>query len=263
MDRMDEYERWKSMHDLTGLWHAVIASPEADEPRLAYAAAIAQADPPRAELIVVQLQWDRMRKARAAGDEGGTLALRSGQLTREHGQAWASNIAPLVDGWRFVRGFVEDVRMDAAAFLRTASDVYARAPILHLQLTALRPVTQAVLSSPHLARLRSLDLAHGDLGNEAMALLASRDLPNLRWLNLDFNHIGRDGLDALCASQSLPRLAYVSLMSNAVLDPLPGIVDDYTTETSLARELREKHGPLRWLDFTQFRDWPPERDAIP
>jgi hypothetical protein len=122
MDRMAEHERAKSMRDLAGLWDVVIASPEADEPRLAYAAVIAQSDPRCAELIGVRLRCDRMRKARAAGDEGGALALGSCQLTREHDQAWASNVAPLVDRLRFVRGFVEDVRMDAAAFLRTASD---------------------------------------------------------------------------------------------------------------------------------------------
>jgi hypothetical protein len=251
------------MHDLKGLSDAVIASPEADEPRLAYAAAIAPADPLRAELIDVQLRWDRLRKAQERSDERYTLAMRAGDLTREHGPAWASDVAPLVDAWRFVRGFVEDVRMDAAAFLRTAPDLFRRAPILHLQLKALAPVTRAVLSSPHLARLRSLDLSRGDLGDEGVALLASCDLPNLRWLNLDFNNIGRSGLDALCASRSLPRLAYVSLMSNAVPDPLPGLVDDYTTETLLARELREKHGPVRWLDFMHFRDWRPERDTMP
>jgi hypothetical protein len=52
-------------------------------------------------------------------------------------------------------------------------------------------------------------------------------------------------------------------MSNAVPDPLPGLVDDYTTETLLGRELRAQHGPVLWLDFMRFRDWPPERDAMP
>jgi hypothetical protein len=51
--------------------------------------------------------------------------------------------------------------------------------------------------------------------------------------------------------------------SNLVPDPLPGSVDDDTTETLLSRELREQHGPVRWLDFMRFRDGPPERDAIP
>ena len=252
------------MPDLTGLWDAVIAAPEADEPRLAYAAAIAPTDPLRAELIDVQLRWDRLRKAQAALDgERGTLAMRAGELTRAHGQAWAGDVAPLVDKLRFVRGFVEDVTMAAAAFLRTAPELYRRAPILHLQLTALSPVARAVFASPHLTRLRSLDLFRCDLGDEDLAFLASRDLPNLRWLNLDANRIGRDGLDALCASQSLPRLGYVALRDNAVPDPLPGLVDDYATETLLSAELRQKHGPVRWLDYNRFRDWPPERDAMP
>jgi hypothetical protein len=153
--------------------------------------------------------------------------------------------------------------MDAAAFLRTAPELYRRAPILHLRLTALTPAMGEVFSSPHLARLRSLDLFRCDIGDEGTALLASCDLPNLRWLNLDSNQIGRDGLDALCASQSLPRLAYVALRDNLVPDPLPGLVDDYATETLLSEELRAKHGPVLWLDFNRFRDWPPECDAMP
>ena len=261
---MVEDARENGKPGLAALMDAVIVSPEADEPRVAYAAAIAPADPLRAELIDVQLRWDRMRKVQDLSHERGVLAMRAGELTRGHGAIWARDVARLVNSWRFVRGFVEDVRMDSTSFLSTAPELYRRAPILHLQLTALPPVARAVLSSPHLARLRSLDLSRGNLGDGEIALLASCDLPNLRWLNLDFNLIGRDGLDALCASQSLPRLAYVSLASNAVLDPLPGIVDDYTTETLLARALREKHGPVRWLDYKRFvRDWPPDRDAMP
>ncbi|MEI9982400.1 MAG: hypothetical protein WDN69_03810 [Aliidongia sp.] len=251
------------MPDLTGFSDAVIAAPEADEPRLAYAAAIADTDPLRAELIDVQLRLDRLRKAQETGGERGMLAMRAGGLIREYGRAWAGDVVPLVDSWVFVRGFTDDVRMDAAAFLRTAPELYRRAPVLHLQLKALSPVMDAVLASPYLARLRSLDLSRGDLGDDGVALLASCDLPNLRWLNLDFNQIGRSGLDALCASRSLPRLAYVALRDNIMPDPLPSLVDDYTSETPLSRELQEKHGPLRWLDFSRFRDWPPERDAMP
>jgi len=251
------------MHNLNGLMDAVIASPEDDAPRLVYAAAVAPTDPARAELIEAQLRWDGMRKAGEKVPERYTLAMRTGELTRAYGSVWASDVAPLVNAWQFVRGFVEDVRMDATAFLRTATELYQRAPILHLQLVAPQLVAGALLSSPHLARLRSLDLSRGEIGDEGVSLLASCDLPNLRWLNLDFNHITRAGLDALCASQSLPRLAYVSLASNDVPDPLPGIVDDYTTETALSEELRETHGPVRWLDVMGFRDWPPERDTMP
>jgi hypothetical protein len=251
------------MHGLKELLDAVVAFPEADAPRLAYAASVASSDPARAELIELQLRFDQIKKANERSDELGDLAMRIGQLVRDRGRYWAEDIAPLTNKWRFVRGFVEDVVMDAATFLRTAPDLYRRAPILHLQLTGVRPVMHAVLSTPHLLRLRSLDLFRCDIGDDGLALLASRDLPNLRWLGLQFNNIGRAGLDALCASQSLSRLAYVALQDNVVPDPLPGIVDDYTTDTALALELRAQHGPVRWLDVMGFRDWPPERDAIP
>jgi len=253
-----------AVSDLPALLAAVVAAPEDDAPRAAYAAAVAMTDAERAELISLQLRIAASRKAQRPADERGAAAMRAGELVRARGAEWARDVTPLVAKWRFVRGFVEDVVLDAAAFLARAPALYARAPVLHVQLTGAKAVAAALFGSPHLARLHSLDLMGNALGDAEVALLAaSPHLANLRWLGLANNQIGRPGLDALAASRQLPRLAYVALSGNVVDDPLPGLVDEYASEKPLATELQAQHGKLAWLDFSRFREWPPERDALP
>lgn len=94
------------------------------------------------------------------------------------GARWAANIRPLVDAWRFLRGFVEDVKLDAARFLTVAPELYRRAPVLHLDLTGVKPVAAELFQSPHLARIQSLGLPHNGLGDTEIAALA--DSPTLR-----------------------------------------------------------------------------------
>lgn len=255
------------MSDLTALLAAVIAAPEDDAPRAAYAAAIAMTDPERAELISIQLRLDASRKAQRLAAERGPAAIRAGELVRKRGAEWARDVAPLVAKYQLLRGFVDSVTLDAAAFLARAETIYARAPVLHLTLTHVRAVDMLQLfTSPHLVRLHSLDLHRNDLNDLDLAVLASQQLPNLRWLNVQNNHISRAGIDALASTPSLPRLAYVDLADNAIANPLPGLIDDYAIETPLARELLAQHGKVAWLDLAtlrRFREWPPERDTIP
>ncbi len=253
-----------AVSDLTALHAAILAAPEDDAPRAAYAAAVATTDPERSELISLQLRLDASRKAQRPSDERGAAAMRAGTLMRARGADWARDIAPLVARTRFVRGFVEDVLLDAPAFLASASQLYATAPILHLTLTNVRAVDPlALFTSPHLERLRSLDLARTELGDLEVALLASQRLPNLRWLSVAGNNVTRAGLDALASTASLPALGYVDLSANLVADPMPGLVDEESVPTALALELIHAHGPIAWLDLHRFRDWPPERDALP
>ena len=68
-------------------------------------------------------------------------------------------------------------------------------------------------------------------------------------------------LERLNGNQS--RAAKILGIDTAGARALPGVVDDYTTETALARELQAQHGQLPWLDFACYTSWPPERDALP
>lgn len=249
------------MPDLAALMQAVVDAPTEDAPRAAYARAIAATDPERAELIDIQLELARADRAHI--DTPSELSNRKVILLRKHGARWAADVQPLVDGWVFLRGFVEEAKLDAARFLSVAPELYRRAPVLHLDLTGVKPVAAELFQSPYLARIQSLDLLRNGLGDaEVAALAASPHLANLRWLDLSINKIGAAGLEALAASRSLPRLGYVGLATNAIPDPTPQHADEWDATSPVGKELQRKYGPRAWLDARPRWRWPPPRDAV-
>ncbi len=251
------------MANLEALYAAVVSDPENDEPRVAYADSIADADPTRAELIRVQLQLGRWHKANENPPGRGQAAMRAGDLIREHGGVWSVNVKPLVEKCVFLRGFVEHVAIDAAAFQHCAPELYQRAPVLHLDLTGVAAVSAELFSSPHLARIHSLSLARNQLGDDdIISLAASPHLRNLAWLNLWDNSVGMPGLEALAASDRLPRLGYLGFAYNLIDDPTPRFADDYDTESELSRQLQQKYGYRPWLSAHTRASWPPDRDEV-
>lgn len=247
--------------DLAALMQAVVDAPTEDAPRAAYARAIAATDPERAELIDIQLELARADRAHSQERRPGLI--REEILIRKHGARWAADIRPLVDKWQYLRGFTDVVTLDAARFLATAPELYRRAPVLHLDLTGVKPVAAELFQSPHLARIRSLSLLRNGLGDaEVAALAASPHLANLRWLDLSNNKIGAAGLEALAASRNLPRLGYLGFATNAVPDPTPQHADEYDATSRVARELQQTYGPRAWLDARPRWQWPPPRDAV-
>ncbi|MFC1436479.1 TIGR02996 domain-containing protein [Streptacidiphilus sp. N1-3] len=245
----------------SALLQDVVSAPADVAPRLAYAKAVARRDPERAEFIRIQLALARWRKE---FDRCLDPSLeRELTLVRARGREWAADIAPLVDGWQFLSGFVEVVTLDAAAFLADAEEIYRRAPVLHLNLTGVRPVAERLFASPSLGRIRSLRLHALELGDAEAALLASSPhLGRLEWLDLGGNRIGAAGLEALAGSAGLPRLGYVDLSYNAVDDPTPRHADEYDADSAAALRLQAAHGPRAWLDARTRSIWPPHRDAV-
>jgi hypothetical protein len=247
--------------DLAALMQAVVDAPTEDAPRAAYARAVAATDPERAELIDIQLELARARRAHTLDHHPGLI--REEILIRTQGARWATDVRPLVDKWQFLRGFTDVVTLDAARFLTVAPDLYRRAPVLHLDLTGVKPVAAELFQSPHLERIQSLNLLRNGLSDvEIAALAASPHLANLRWLDLSLNKIGAAGLDALAASRNLPRLGYVGLSTNATPDPTPQHADEHDATSPVAEELQRKYGPRPWLDARPRWRWPPPRDAV-
>lgn len=64
-----------------------------------------------------------------------------------------------------------------------------------------------LLAGPFVAGLTHLDLAYNHLLNQGAQLIAKADLPWLRWLSLENNHVRGTGFNALMRSQKQPRLA--------------------------------------------------------
>ncbi|HEX3764856.1 MAG TPA: hypothetical protein VHW23_39440 [Kofleriaceae bacterium] len=249
------------MPDLAALMQAIVDAPADDAPRVAYARAVAANDPERAELIDIQLELARARRAHT--EDGHDGLVREEILLRQHGARWAADVQPLVDKWQFLRGFTDVVTLAAERFLTVAPELYRRAPVLHLNLTKVKPVAAELFRSPHLARIRSLSLLHNGLGDaEVAALAASPYLANLAWLNLGNNKIGAAGVEAIAASRHLPHLGYVGLATNAIPDPTPRHADEYDAASPVAEALQRTYGPRPWLDARPRWRWPPPRDAV-
>ena len=102
----------------------------------------------------------------------------------------------------------------------------ALAPLRHLDLVDAAPVAEALAACPGLAQIRGLsfNLAGtrfgktrlGDAG--AVALAASPHLRRLRYLDLRFSDLGEDALAAIATSPNLPRLEVGLLDGNRVAD---------------------------------------------
>jgi uncharacterized protein (TIGR02996 family) len=251
------------MPDPAALLAAVVAAPDDETPRLAYSDAIAKSDPARAELIKLQIVLARWRKAHENPDTRPEASARERVLLDQGAAAWAADVKPLVDKCQFLRGFVEVVTLDAAKFLASAPELYRRAPILHLDLTNVKPVAAQLFQSPHLARIKSLNLRANKLGDaEAVLVAKSPYLRKLEWLDLSSNEIGEAGLDALVATDRLPRLGYLRFEDNTAADPTPRHADEYDAESAQATALQAKHGKRAWLDARTRAEWPPPRDAV-
>ena len=247
------------VEDLESLHLQVVADPHDNAVRSAYADAVEDSDPDRAELIRLQLQMaaDRLRGAESPG-----LPSRAGRLMAENHPRWAADVSEIVSGYSFLRGFVDVVVMDAEWFLESADEVYARAPVLHLDLTDVAIAADELFQSPSLDRIVSLELMHNQLTDEHVAALAaSPHLRNLEWLSLRNNQLTLAGVETLAASPNLPRLGFVWLLANDLDDPTPQHCDEYDATSLVAEELQRKYGRREWLEAYPRWRWPPDRDA--
>jgi uncharacterized protein (TIGR02996 family) len=258
------------MPDRDKLTKEIVAHPDDDDLRLAYADALG--NDPRAELIRTQIAMAREWRQHGKTPHYYKLFGREQGLLERHGREWGRHLADLAQHWRFRRGFVEQVTMEVGVFLQRANELYAQAPIRHLNLKGAKDVAAALFASPLLSRIRSLGLRDNHLGDGQVAQLAnSPHLGELRWLDLSFNEIGMAGLESLAASNHLPRLLYLEFAENRVEDPVPspggvdwdGSVQDMNVPP-LGLELQKRYGPRPWLRwvFLNTRDTPPSREEI-
>ena len=241
------------MIDEQVLLSTIIAAPDDDRPRLAYADWLEEhGQRDRARLIRVQIELARLPE-----NKGDPTAL---QIEVEQLEAVCEKTLPPLEGitWgSFERGIVRSVYADTpATFHRHASciaemgavdrlalekteDFAALAQVSSLaRFTELRiwdsddPHTyarngdpghrfnddlQAVLASPHCPRLRNLELVTCQLGPRGAKALA--DCPRMESLvNLDLldNYVGDDGLAALAASPYLTALRNLRIDLNNI-----------------------------------------------
>lgn len=191
----------------------VLAAPLDDAPRRAYADHLAAQGNPRGEFIATQLSL------RTPLDPGRRAELRERvrTLLRAHEQTW---VAPLkkagATAWRFSRGFVEEISIDARK-LAAATAIFDLEPIRWVRVDASGDI-EALARSPVLARLTALRVT-GEIGDEgAQALAESEHLSGLLNLNLGSTGVGEEGAAALAESEGLSSLQRLSLTGNELGD---------------------------------------------
>jgi uncharacterized protein (TIGR02996 family) len=201
---------------LDELYQKVIEDPDADAPRVAYAAACDLAgNRDRADFI--RLQMESAERIRRGASNWWEFVDRKLELRDANGEAWAGPIQTRVDGYEFFRGFVECITIDAKQFLASAEELYRLAPIRRLRLTNVAPVVEELFNSPHLSRIVSLTMEVQHLSDREVEVLArSPYLRKLAWLCLRVNDITMVGVEAMAASSALPALVYVDFWFNPV-----------------------------------------------
>lgn len=223
-------------------YRAVLANPQADAPRLAYAAL----GDPRAEVIRAQFEARVLRRAgklpEAAGPDGRARQLIAAQ------PAWTVPLEALgARAVSFDRGFPSGITIDAATWLARGRELYETAPITQL---TLGEVTREALASPLLAQIDSLAIVGQRLADDdAIALANNPAASKLRVLDLRDNAIDERGVEAIATK--LRALEHVELRGNPydpvdVLDDVSETRREYVS-TALGRALEAKLGPLPWL----------------
>lgn len=204
------------------LFNAVLADPEGDGPRLAYN------DPTIQEYV----KWiDKVRTEP-------TVHSRSRPW---HGHAHHRSALDLLDNDGFIevrvlespsmehrlairRGFVEDIGVLADHFHDIAEELYSLAPIRMLRIANVEEGIDSFASSPHLARIRALDLvspwepwhATSRISDEAiLRLIESPYLKQLAYLRIGHQpHLRSETLQHIVTSKNLPLLSMLVVDEN-------------------------------------------------
>jgi len=223
--------------DNEALRRAVMASPDDDAPRRAYAAWLTAQDHEFARtigaFITAQL---RVADAYRVSPRAEVMTLRSWRgdaafVSATEFRAGGSLRPWLLDdleslislglvGWpQIYRGFVERVGVRALRFPQIAPELFSIAPIRHLVLIGVPAVAQEIAACPHLARVRSLSLPRygreDELTDDALLeLLSSPHLSNLMHLRLVHQpRLTPRAYERVVAAPTLPMLSSFEVFS--------------------------------------------------
>lgn len=235
------------------LYRAVLAKPAHDGPRRAYASYLESTGDELGEYIRLSLEEDRNR---------GTNKARWLELHNRLMPRLSAPISSWVKSDRPDRGLIAYVRMDGKSFVEHGADVFARAPIQHLDLVDTNDVFAEIVRNPLLAKVQTLSIDRDELGDEEATLLAaSPNARNLVYLSLFGNRIGQVGLEAIAASKNLPVLRAFDFGYNDVESPVATMVSDGVSGLEhgqpggpLAAVIRQKYGDKAWLEMPPNAD---------
>jgi uncharacterized protein (TIGR02996 family) len=200
------------MRDTEAMLRLITAHPEQDGPRLIFADWLTERGDPRGQFIRYQCELAQPAVPDARRAE---LQATIDSLLKFHQSKWIGGLKGVVSGFRFHRGFVETIFIDAFGFLQNADLIFRAAPVRHVHLLDVAGQIGAIARSKHLERLTGLTIFASHAGDQiARALAASPCVCNLRELNLGRNRIGDEGAAALVQSANLADLTALDLREN-------------------------------------------------
>jgi uncharacterized protein (TIGR02996 family) len=184
------------------LLDAVLADPDADEPRLRYAEWYDRLGDPRGELIRVQIH--------------GGPSSRESELLAAYSAGWLAPFEP----WSardvvFRRGFAEAMSLAGRAFISISNGLFRTTPLRDVRLVAVAPYMDELALAPNLAKLERLSLAGNYVGPEGVReLVGSPHLVGLRELDLSRNDLDAAAAAALTDSPHLGGLRVLRVADN-------------------------------------------------
>jgi len=175
------------------LLDAVLAAPDDDAPRLAFADYCDRLRDPRGAWIRAQLADDAAEvPAEIHAAARGLFAAVSGE--------------DLV--WR--RGFVETLSLAGRAFITLGPSILRQTPLREVRLVAAQPYLGELAAAAHLACLRTLDLRGNRIGSAGLATLSASPHLTVDALNLACNNLTAGDVP------TLPTLRRLDLSGNAL-----------------------------------------------
>jgi uncharacterized protein (TIGR02996 family) len=194
---------------------AILADPDDDSPRLIYADWLDErGDADRAEFIRVQCA---LHAAPADDPRRPAWRDREAALLTAHEAGWLGPLRGQFYLWAFRRGFLEEVTLNAPAFLDGAAALFRAAPVRLARLLKATGAMDRLANCPQLRRVAALHLTGCGVGDAGAAALAgSPHVAGLVTLRLGDNAIGDHGAERLAASPHLARLRVLNLSHNDI-----------------------------------------------
>jgi uncharacterized protein (TIGR02996 family) len=206
---------------------AIIAEPEDDTPRLIYADWLEDHAGPdgaaRAALIRAQVRLGQLPEEHP---DRPALEDEADDLLAQHEERWAAEVSRIALEWDWRRGFIEQVTVSADAFREQGEELLARNPVREVRLLGGEDEIAAA-GCRHLECIETLDLSAGSptsvfrvssfRDHPLSRLLASPHLGKLRALNLLGQGIEGSAIRTLVSTGLLARLERLDLCGNRAL----------------------------------------------
>jgi len=229
------------MSDGDALLRAILDDPDDDAPRLVYADWLDEhGDSSRAAFIRTQIELARL-PADDPGRDGRVQTERT--LWRANRTAWTAWVPRWARVGEFRRGFLEEIRCQAADFLAEVDQIFRQTPLLNVRLDGMEQLAIAVFRSrlldglrtirigngvqptvwrilaecPFLGKLRRLDIGPSSNPDRLMAtLITSEAMPALRGLRVKGFPLGDEPANLLVGNPWSARLRSLDLGNNFI-----------------------------------------------